>query len=487
MHAMSANKREMGAEPSGMPKEFWEDYKGWLDEGLCDEPLAEKVVAWLSERGLCDDDFYDHVRTGNEPSGPDWRSLAEHLCALHMGRMHLGKCLSESATPLLYTVAKPLLGLGTHLLYVNPGGTERHFFAFALNGPYRGRIFAPQGWCVDRNPGYIALKARGFVQPTILKKLEEHIRNVAPLRPRPAPSCTVQVLDAVAVVPEAETDAAAEVKPGAAVEVAVAAPAGKRAREKARAEEPPTKLVKITVRPPRPGFFTSYEPTACNRDHEAWGGCNQCDLTAGHDGPHMWRQARTRGSGAAEWQYKLREDNCAFSPGQKEVADVNDLARFGEGALPLAAERQAAREAARATARAVVEQVAEPATAAGSSSSLAILTNAAAEAAEAAVQSTVHPQSPVWSDVGGAAPERWSPDPKPDAGKGTDGVPPMPPDAVVYEEPVTPVPSPPGSEVERLARELANKKSALANLKLEQMMVEGEIQKLKDAIVASMG
>ena len=130
---MSVDKREMAAEPSGMPKEFWLDYKGWLDQGLCDEPLAEKVCAWLAERSLCDDEFYDHVRVEDAPSGCDWRSLSEHLCALHLGRMHQGKCLCESATPLLYTVAKPLLGLGTHLLYVNPGGTEKHFFAFALN------------------------------------------------------------------------------------------------------------------------------------------------------------------------------------------------------------------------------------------------------------------------------------------------------------------------------------------------------------------
>jgi len=444
---MSVDKREMAAEPSGMPKEFWADYKGWLDEGLCDEPLAEKVVAWLAARGLCDDEFYDHVRADDQPSGPDWRSLAEHLCALHLGRMHQGKCLCESATPLLYTVAKPLPGLGTHLLYVNPEGTERHFFAFALNAPCRGRIFAPQGWCVDRNPGYVALKARGFVQPTVFKKLEEHIRNLAPLHARPAPSCTVKVVDAVAVVSDDEAEAG---------------PAGKRARASPRAEEPPAKLVKVTVRPPKPGWFTSYAPTMCNRDHEAWGGCNQCELTTGHDGPHMWRQSRTRGSGATDWQYKLREDTHTFSPGQKEVADVNDLARFGAEALPLAAERQAARAAARAVAEQVVVEPATTSTSAdGPGASLAILTEAAAGAAPAAA--TV-PQSPIWSDIEAAAFEREAPAPSP--------------------MPV--VPPPATSEIERLARELAQKKDALANLKLAQLEAEGEIQQLKDAIVACM-
>ena len=460
---MSVDKREMAAEPSGMPKEFWADYKGWLDEGLCDEPLAEQVCAWLAERGLCDDEFYDHVRTDDQPSGPDWRSLAEHLCALHMCRKHQGKCLCESATPLLYTVATPLLGLGTHLLYVNPGGTERHFFAFALNAPYRGRIFAPQGWCVDRNPGYIALKAQGFAQPTILKKLEEHIRNVAPLHARPAPSCTVQVLDAVVAVPDAEV-----------AEVAAAALAGKRARERSRAEEPPpAKLPKVTVRPPKPGWFTSYAPTMCNKDHEAWGGCNQCELTTGHDGPHMWRQSRTRGAATSEWQYKLREDTHVFAPGQKEVADVNDLARFGAAALPPAAERQAAREAARAVAEQVVVEPAAslPAAAGCPGTSLAILTEAAAGAASAAAPV---PQSPIWSDIGATAADREVPDLNRGAG------------AFANEGPVTPVPSPPGSEIERLARELAQKKDALANLKLEQLVVEGEIQQLKDAIVACM-
>jgi len=232
------------------------------------------------------------------------------------------------------------------------------------------------------------------------------------------------------------------------------------------------------VRPPKPGWFASYAPTMCNQAHEPWGGCNQCELTSGHEGPHMWRQTKNRTRVPAdswEWHLKLRDPRHAFSPSEKEAADVNDLARFGAKALPIAAERQAARVAAREVAHEVVGQVTEPAatmpTTTDPPSSLEMLTEAAAEAAEV-------PQSPIFSDFGTSSTEREVTE----SDLGLAGTPPMPPHAFAFHKPSPPATAAEEPKIERLARELTQKKGELANLQLEQLVVEGQIDVIRAAI-----
>jgi hypothetical protein len=492
---MEVDKRAIGKDPSGMPKEFWAAYWAWLEQGLCDEELAEAIVQWFVDQDLCDDDYYDHVKpTDDAHSGQCWRSLIEHLCALHMHKKHQGKCLAESATPLLYTVAEPLPGLGTHLLYVNPGATERHYFAFALNFANRGRVFSPEGWCKSDNPGYIAYRAAGFLQPTIFKTLETHMRTNRPLHPRPAPVCTINVLDAVAVV---QAEHAGEGEPalpaspvvsqdrgGAAgkrpvAQVAAVAPWVNRKKQKKR-DKPKAAPAKRSPPEPkrRPGFFTSYAPTRCSLTHEAFGGCNQCQLTNGHDGPHMY-QARVRGTDQWEWQPKLRDDNHKFEPWERELADVTDLEAFGAEALPLAAERQAARQAARAVAAQVTSDtggaLANSADDLGGPTSpgLDMLSEAAGGAAPAAM-----PASPSWSvDLQLDEAQRQA---EAETEKGTDGS----ESGESGESAAIVMAGGARPTVVQLASELEQKQLELADLKLRQMQTEQVIGHLKAAIAA---
>jgi hypothetical protein len=498
---MEVDKRAIGKDPSGMPKEFWAAYWAWLEQGLCDEELAEAIVQWFVDAEECDDDYYDHVKPAGEThSGQCWRSLIEHLCALHMHKKHQGKCLAESATPLLYTVVEPLAGLGTHLLYVNPGATERHFFGFALNFGNRGRVFAPEGWSKSDNPGYIAYRAAGFSQPTIFKTLEVHMRTNKPLHPRPAPVSTINVIDAVAVV-EAERAVESEpALPASPVPSAVPSPvgggvgtggaAGKRPVAQVAAVAPWVHKKKLKKAhkaaaaepkrtPPepkrKPGFFTSYAPTKCCLTHEAWGGSNQCELTNGHDGPHLY-QARVRGTDQWEWQPKLRDDNHKFEPWERELADVADLETFGAQALPVAAERQAAREAARAVAAQVTrdaggalahstEDLGGP-----TSPGLEMLSEAAGGVGRAPA-----PVSPSWSvDLQLDEAQRQA---ETETEKGTDGSESCESDAIVVAGGARPT-------VVQLASALEKKELELADLKLRQLQTEGVVEHLKAAIAA---
>lgn len=470
---MSVNKRAMGADPSKMPKEFWAAYRKMLDRGLCDEALAEGIVAFLHERDLCDDDYYDHVRTGEQASGPSFQAIIEHLVTLHMGKMHNGKCLADSATPLLYTAEQPHPGLGTHLLYVNPGGTEGQFFAFALNHGCRGRIFVPEGWCVASNPGYVAFKCEQFLQPTILKKLERHICQREPFHPRPAPAAvSKQVLDAVVVMTDSEYEASRPTTPSGGGAVGKR-PAGTLLQE----AEAPTKKRKAAEKPPKPakpGFFTSWAPTKCCLTHECGGGDNQCVLTNGHDGPHIYWH-KNRATGLEELQPKWRIDNHVFEPWERELADVTDLKTFGAEALPTAAARQAARDEARQVASEVAseatsEVASEVAGVGGApahaSDDLNAPTSPGLEMLSEAAAVGSHPRP--------ASPSSWSVDLQIDeASKATGST-------------SLAVPAPAKPTMVELAHALEQKKLELADLKLKQAQAEAELSQLKQAIVASM-
>ncbi len=424
---MSADKSAKHVDPSGMPEGFWFELRAMHLRGLCDDALAEAIVDYLMDKGLLDD-YLEHVRwDGNAHSSANWQHLILHLVSVHMGAVHDGKCLADSAIPLLYTVYEPLEGLGSRLLYVNPGGTPNQFFAFALNFANRGRIFCPDDWGVKRNPGYQEFCAAGFNRPMRLSMLEKHIRELTPMRVWSGPGASA--------TPAAEPSTAP-----LALKLAVPA-------------SPKPAPATPTGPPPRPGWYATFEPSKCNRMHEKWGGCNACLLTNGHIGPHMYT-AKNRETGKVEWCSILRSDTHPFDEWDRAAADEADLRAFGAEVLPEAAARVAAR---------VMQQAAEQ--------------QAAEQAASAQAPPPPASSSSLWKELGL---QDEVIDHQLATEAGTAGAPPATEGPIVE-------PLPPESDFVKLAKDLEQKEARLASLKRDLDAAQAEVASAKKAMLQQLG